>query len=227
MRVARDRYSDAMCRRYVLAVRPEQVAERFGMGSAPGLPASYNVGPGTYMPVLVGRGGPQIDFMQWGLVPPWAKTASGGARAINAAAETVAEHPAYRAALRYGRCLVPANGWYAWRSTRPYFVHLRDEPLFAFAGLYAVWYDPDGTELRSYSIVTCAASTSLAGIDARMPVILPRAAESAWLDQRETRSAALLPLLRPYPAEALLAYRVSPAVNARHNDGAPLIAPVD
>src|SRR5437763_1791047 len=149
-----------MCRRYVFAASPQQLTERFALGAAPpDLPTRYNAAPQTYLPVIVGSSPRRLDFMRWGLVPSWAKDEGAGARTLSATADSVATRPAYRAALRYHRCLVPANGFYAWRATphgkQPYFVHLPDDPLFAFAGLYAVCYSPDGTELRSYAIITC------------------------------------------------------------------------
>jgi putative SOS response-associated peptidase YedK len=154
-----------------------------------------------------------------------------GARTINARAETVAERPTYRAALRYHRCLVPAGGFYEWRATpqgkQPYFIHLPSESLFALAGLYDVWHSTDGSELRTYTIVTCEANSLMAPIHNRMPVILPRDAEAVWLDPQETRAAAVLPLLQPYPAEAMAAYPVSTAVNSPRNEGPALIAPLD
>ena len=217
--------------RYVFASSPQEVAERFALGSVPpDLPTRYNVAPRMHVPIVVGSGPSRLDIMRWGLVPSWAKDERAGARLIHAHAETVAAHPAYRAALRYHRCLVPANGYYVWRATghgkEPYFVHLRDEPLFAFAGLYAVWYSPDGTELRTYTILTCAPNSLIVPTQSRMPVILPRAAEAAWLDSRETRAAAVLPLLQPYPREGMAARAVSTAVNNRKNEGPGLIAPL-
>jgi putative SOS response-associated peptidase YedK len=216
-----------MCGRYMFAANPQQVTERFALTVVPpDLPTSYNVAPQMYMPVIVANSPSRLDIMRWGLVPSWAKDENVGFKTINARAETVAERPAYRAALRYHRCLVPANGFYEWRATRrgkqPYFIHLSDEPLFAFAGLYDIWYSPDGSELRTYTIITCEANALMAPIHNRMPVILPRDAEAAYLDPTETRVAAILPLLQPFTADAMEAYPVSPAVNSPSSDGPTL-----
>jgi putative SOS response-associated peptidase YedK len=182
------------------------------------------------MPIVVGDSPNRLDIMLWGLVPFRAKQEGVGDRMINARAETLAERPTYRAALRYHRCLVPANGYYEWRTTpagrEPYVVHLPDEPLLAFAGLSDVWYSPDGGEGRTYTIITCEPNAVMAPIHNRMPAILPREAEAAWLDPAETRAAAVLPLLRPYPAERMATYRVSTAVNSKRNEGPALIAPL-
>jgi putative SOS response-associated peptidase YedK len=207
------------------------MTERFALAvTAPPLPPRYNVAPQMHMPIIVGNSPNRLDIARWGLVPPWAKDERAGSRMINAQAETVAERPAYRAALRYHRCLVPASGFYEWQATprgkQPYYVHLADEPLFAFAGLYETWHSPDGTELRTYTILTCEANAFLAPIYHRMPVILPREAESAWLDPRETRAAVVLPLLQPIAAEVMTAYPVSTAVNRRSNDSPTLLTPL-
>src|SRR5262245_49619889 len=149
-----------MCGRYMFNTDPRQLAQRFDLSVVPpDLPTRYNVAPQMHMPIIVATSLNRLDIARWGLVPAWAKNPGIGARTINARAETVAERPSYRAGVRYHRCLVPANGFYEWRATRrgrqPYFVHLRDEPLFAFAGLYDIWHSPDGSELHTYTILTC------------------------------------------------------------------------
>jgi putative SOS response-associated peptidase YedK len=149
-----------MCGRYTFSTTPQQMTERFALEvTAPNLPPRYNVTPQMPMPIIVANSPNRLDIARWGLVPSWAKDERVGARMINARAETVAERPAYRAALRYHRCLVPATGYYEWQATargkQPYYIHLADEPLFAFAGLYDTWHSPDGTELRTYTIITC------------------------------------------------------------------------
>jgi len=220
-----------MCGRYMFATNPQHMTERFALSVVPpDLPTRYNVSPQMHMPVIIANSPNHLDFMRWGLVPSWAKDPSTGFKTINARAETVAERPAYRSALRYHRCLVPANGFFEWRATpqgkQPYFIHLRDELLFAFAGLYEIWHSPDGSELRTYAIITCQSNQLMAPIHNRMPVILPREAEAAWLDPKENRAAAVLSFLQPITAEAMDAYPVSTAVNSPRNDGPALIAPV-
>jgi putative SOS response-associated peptidase YedK len=219
-----------VCGRYVLATTPQSLAQRFQLALAPpAAPRAYNVAPQTIMPIITGSAPRRIEPMQWGLVPAWAKERTIGSRTINARAETVAERPAYRAAFRYRRCLVPASGLYEWARTAhgkvPYFIRLPREPLFAFAGLWESWYGPDGDELHTYTILTTTPNTLMAPIHVRMPVILPREAEGRWLDPAETRAADLLPLLQPYPAELMTAYPVSRAVNDPRSDGRALIAP--
>ena len=124
--------------------------------------------------------------MRWGLIPHWASDTKIGARMINARAETVAEKPTFRDALRRRRCLVLADGFYEWQRTgaarRPMRIILRTGEPFAFAGLWSVWRDPDGNRIPSCAIITTVANDLLRPIHGRMPVILPREMEEFWLD---------------------------------------------
>jgi putative SOS response-associated peptidase YedK len=218
-----------VCGRYMLATTPPVLSTRFALASVPpAAPRAYNVAPQAVMPVIVGGDARHAEPMQWGLVPAWAKERTIGYKTINARSETVAERPAYRAAFRYRRCLVPASGFYEWRKTPrgkvPYFIHLPNEPLFAFAGLWESWHGPEGDELRTFTILTTTPNALMAPLHDRMPVILPRELEAVWLDLAETQASALVPLLRPYPADVMAAYPVSTAVNSPQADGPELIA---
>ena len=217
-----------MCSRYALATDASALTTRFDLPiRLSTFPSRFNVAPGQYLPIVVEVRGRQLDVMCWGLVPAWAKSASNSHQTINAPAETVAEHTAFRASLRYHRCLVPASGFYAWRRTargkQPHYVHLPGEPLFAFAGLYDIWYAPDGTELHSYAIITTASNALLAPMHDRMPVILPREAEASWLDPAETTIRRVLPLLQPYPAAAMAADPVPGPMDDARSDGPALL----
>jgi putative SOS response-associated peptidase YedK len=201
-------------RRFSLEERADDLAPRF------------NVAPTQTLPVIVRNSPNHVAMMRWGLIPSWAKDASIGSRMINARAETVAEKPAYRKPLRSQRCLVPATGFFEWKQEddgkTPYFIHLPDESLFAFAGLYDTWRDPDGQMVQSYTILTTAPNALMVGIHNRMPVILRHEDEDEWLDPANAEPEQLLPLLRPYPAEEMAAYPVSRLVNSPQHD-TPLV----
>ena len=229
---------------------PAQAMQRlFGfMGPLPNWPARYNIAPTQVVPIVrpASAGGegdgarkpsaPRREFMQarWGLVPFWAKDAAIGAKMINARAEGIAEKPAFRAAFRARRCLVPADGFFEWRATpqgkRPYWVGLKggtsdEPPPFAFAGLWERWTKaPDGAPLESCTIVTTEANALLRPIHDRMPVILAPAAYASWLDPATPLPDALA-LLKPYPAEAMTLHFVSTRVNSVRFDDALCIAP--
>ena len=145
-----------------------------------------------------------------------------GNRLINARAETVADKPSFRTALRRRRCLVLADGFYEWRrqgkTKQPMYMSLHNRQPFAFAGLWETWRDATGTPLYTCTILTTDANTLLRSIHHRMPVLLDPAAEALWLDRRVTDPEVLLPLLQPYAPAQMQAYAVAPLVNTpRHN----------
>jgi putative SOS response-associated peptidase YedK len=218
-----------MCGRYTL-VEVDGLQKRFSLEEAlPEVSARYNVAPTQTMPVVTRHSPNQLELMRWGLIPSWAKEPNIGNRMINARAETVAEKPAFKRALERRRCLIPASGFYEWKQTEsgkvPHYIHLTDEPLFAFAGLYENWKAPDETWVRSYTIITTTANDLMAPLHNRMPVILGREDEDLWLDPDATETERLLPLLRPYPARHMAAYPVSRAVNSPTNESPTLITP--
>ena len=220
-----------MCGSYSLIADLGALAERFEFdGDCLGHTPSYNIAP-TQMALTVTNGdGRHASHMRWGLIPSWAKRASVGNRMINARAETVAERPSFRTALRRRRCLVLADGFYDWQrngaSRRPMRITVESGEPFAFAGLWDAWRDPSGGTVRSCTIITTAANELLSPIHDRMPVILPRELESLWLDDDMQDPAALTGVLTPYPVELMEAYEVSTLVNSPSNDGPEVVVPV-
>lgn len=215
-----------MCGRYVLA-QIDALAQRFSVqADLPATTPRYNVAPTQTMPVVVKHSPNQLVLMRWGLIPSWAREGKTEQTMINARAETLAQKPTFRRLLSSQRCLVPASGFYEWQQAAggkvPHYISLKDEPLFAFAGLYDRWTDPQGTEVYSYTIITTAPNELMASIHNRMPAILRRDEEELWLNPDETESEHLLPLLQPYPAEMMQAKAVSRAVNNVRNDGPAL-----
>ncbi len=193
----------------------------------------YNVAP--TQPVAAVRENPQsgtreLCYLRWGLIPHWAKDPAIGNRMINARAETAAEKPSFRGAMRYRRCLIPANGYYEWQKLpsgkQPHNIRMKDGAPFAFAGLWESWEQPDGGAVESCTILTTEPTERLRAIHHRMPVILPPEDFDQWLDINEKNSAAVVPLLRPYPHDALIAVPVSRYVNKPTNDGPRCIEPV-
>jgi putative SOS response-associated peptidase YedK len=189
----------------------------------------FNIAPTD--PVLAVRldkqGERELGRLRWGLIPHYADPEKWDRLLINARAETVAETPAFRDAFEEGfRCLIPADGFYEWKATdrgrRPYWIHRPERELFAFAGLWARARRGDGSKLYSCSIVTCPPSEEIAPIHDRMPVILDREAEDAWLD-RETGDDELLAMLRP--TDELELTEVNEAVNSVREDGPHLLDP--
>jgi putative SOS response-associated peptidase YedK len=220
-----------MCGRYSLAT-PNQndMRGRFGLSESLEIRQRFNVAPGDdVVTVTTSKDGePRGELLRWGLVPFWAKDPRVGYKMINARAETVAEKPAFRDALKTRRCLIVADGFYEWqprahgKRKQPFHITRSDGAPFAFAGLWASWHGEGdgGTDagLRTCTIITTDANARLRDIHDRMPVMLPdQDAEEAWLDHG-TPPGLLRELLVPLP-DALTARRaVGPAVSdARHD----------
>jgi putative SOS response-associated peptidase YedK len=220
-----------MCGRFFLDATEQDIEALVGpLASADRLAPRYNIAP--EQPVAIVRedavGERRLSLVRWGLVPSWSKGPDPHYSMINARAETVAEKPAYRAALRYRRCLVPASGFYEWRPTgrgkkRPFVVRRADHQPFAMAGIWEHWMGADGNELESCSIIVTDANAAVAAIHEHMPVILDPADFAAWLDRGHQHTADLLPLLRPCPADWLEVYPVSRDVNNPQHEGRALI----
>lgn len=225
-----------MCGRFTLHVSPEQLAVQFDV-EQPVLADRYNIAP--TQPVGIVRldklgTGREWALVHWGLIPSWAKEPSMGAKMINARGETVAEKPAFRAALKRRRCLVPADGFFEWKkqggSKQPFYIRLRSQEAFAFAGLWEIWTAPDGGELESCTIITTEPNELTSNVHDRMPVILAHEDYEEWLGTGKDADAKeidrLRHLIRPFDAKLMEAFPVSQRVNSPSNDEASLIAPL-
>jgi len=216
-----------VCGRYTLRTSPAHLAEIFAvlheLDSAP----RYNIAPtqtvAAVRPLPAG-GGRELAPLRWGLVPSWAKDLKIGSSLINARAETVASKPAFRSALKNRRCLIPADGFYEWqvvpgqKTKQPWLIGVRDEPVFAFAGLWEHWTSPEGTAVESCTIVTTEANEFMQPIHNRMPVILDRADYDKWLAPDCHDPEAVVPLLAQFPGERMQRIPVSTLVNSPRND---------
>lgn len=213
------------------ASSPEAVAEYFGATLVEAtLEPSYNVAPTNDVYVIRSDGASRLlDAFHWGLVPKWAKDPSIGNRMINARSETLTEKAAFRSAFRHRRCLVPIDGFYEWRAIpgqkkkQPYYIHRADGEPIALAGLWEQWASPDGSQLRSCTIVTCGPNETMAPIHDRMPAILPPRAWDEWLAPDNDDGASLSRLLVPAPPELLVVRAVGTDVNNVRNKGAHLV----
>ena len=213
-----------MCGRYSLISDISALQVRFDF-DPPITPhtSRYNIAPTqNVLTVRAGDGRNVAEHMRWGLIPSWAKDMSIGNRAINARAETLAEKPMFRTALRRRRCLIPADGFYEWlrvgKAKQPMRILLTTGEPFAFAGLWETWTNPEGETIHSCTIVTTAPNDLMRPIHDRMPVILLPENESTWLDHSIEDASALNDLLSPYPPEIMEAYPVAPLVNSPTND---------
>lgn len=227
-----------MCGRFVASSPPALLAAAFAVDEVrvDDLGPSYNVAPTDDVPAVAEHAGRRLlGTFRWGLVPPRASDPSGGARLINARAETLASKPAFGEAFARRRCVIVADGFYEWRAApggakQPVFIHPTRGGPIALAGLWERWRDParpDAGPLRTCTIVTTTANRRLASLHDRMPVVLPADAWDEWLDPDNRATGTLARLLVPAPEE-LLTYRdVSRAVNDARNKGAGVLDPLE
>ncbi len=226
-----------MCGRFVLATRPERLAEHFGARLAPEVEdevaPSWNVAPtrAVLAVTLAPDGARELGAFRWGLVPSFARDESIGNRLINARAETLADKPAFRVAFRRRRALVIADGFYEWRrapggARQPFYFSRRDGAPLAFAGLYELWRpDPASAWLRTCTIVTTDAGADVAPVHDRMPAVLEEADQATWLEVPADAVARLRSLLVPSPPGTLVCWPVDRRVNSPRNDGPSLLVP--
>jgi putative SOS response-associated peptidase YedK len=193
--------------------------------------ARYNIAPGQMVPVMIANSPRRVVLMRWGLIPHWAKDAKTAYKMINARVETLTQRPAFRSLLSHHRRLVPACGYYEWkaegREKTPYYIHAQREPLVAFAGLYDTWITPDGEDLSTFTIITTEADPFMARLHNRMPVVLARELEEAWLDPQLTKAHDVLDVLSRSTGLELEAYPVSRMVNRPSLDSQTLIQRVE
>jgi putative SOS response-associated peptidase YedK len=221
-----------MCGRFTLRAPASVIAEAFALLEVPPLTPRFNIAPSQLVAAV--RETPQsasptqqFAWLRWGLIPSWARDPAIGNRMINARSESVSEKPAYRTALRRRRCLLVADGFYEWqksgRRRQPYFFRLHQDRPFAFAGLWESWEGPDHSLIESCTLLTTTANALVQPIHDRMPVILGPEHYDRWLDPAIERAESLLPLLAPFPSEAMEAYPVGLQVNSPAHDDATCI----
>lgn len=215
-----------MCGRFTLQNPSDVLADLFDLDEVPDLKPRYNIAPTQTVPAI--RSGIQdepreIAMLRWGLIPFFAKDMKMGARMINARSETVASKPSFRAAFKRRRCLVPADGFYEWRKEGgekfPFHIHMADYKVFAMAGLYERWKNPEGGVVESCTVLTTEPNEEMKPIHDRMPVILAPEDWDLWLDPGVESADLIQPLLTPWEGDKLLPQSVTKFVNNARHEG--------
>ncbi len=218
-----------MCGRYAFYSPVEAIREYFSIETDLALDPRYNIAPTQDVPVIrLTAGVPSMAMLYWGLVPFWSKEKSIGNRMINARAETLAEKPSFRAALKSRRCLILANGFYEWQKTsgpkQPHYICMRNQEPMVFAGLWERWEKGEQEQaLESCTIITTTANKLIAPIHHRMPVILDNEKQKTWLSDTLLEPEQLRSTLLPAPSGRMLTWPVSRGVNSPGNQGPDLI----
>lgn len=234
-----------MCGRFVSTSSPAALAAAFQVEEVPvqELPPRFNVAPTDLVYAVTERRSESgavraLEVFRWGLVPSWSKGPSGGARMINARADTVVTKPTYRAAFAKRRTIIPLDCFYEWQPRlvpgvkmspkQPWAIRRRDRAPMAAAGLWEAWRDTDGTGewLLTCTIITTAPNDLMSPIHDRMPVVLPHHAVDRWLDHT-SEPGSLVDLLVPCPVAALEAWPVSTEVNRVGTEGPHLLEPAE
>ena len=217
-----------MCGRWATPFTKEHIEDHYRI-SVSSFESSYNIAPGSSNLVIAQDPDKKAEQMKWGLIPAWASDPKIGYRMINARAETILEKPSYKRPFLTQRCLIPAGGFYEWRHADdkkiPYYIRLKNTPVFSFAGLYDRWKDPSGTVQKTFTIITTSPNTLMKPIHDRMPVIINKEYEDEWLQSDDV--LRLSSLLRPYRDEANMeAYPVGTTVNSPSNNTRENIKPI-
>lgn len=220
-----------MCGRYAITTAPEAMRRLFRYVEQPNFPPRYNVAPTQPIPIVrLHEGRRKFSLVRWGLLPSWVKDPKNFTLLINARGESVNDKPAFRNAMKYRRCLIPADGFFEWKVEgkvkRPYFVYRKDRSVFAFAGLWENWMGPNGEEVETAAIVTTGASPSISHIHHRMPVMLEPEQFDLWLDTKNVDAQAAAALIGPLPDAAVATHEISSRVNRVVNDTPEVLEPL-
>ena len=216
-----------MCGRYTISTDAAALEARFqAQGAVSMISPSYNAAPSQGLPTILSTNPHAITVSAWGFLPEWADGRQDVKPLINARSETASTKPFFRQAFRTKRCLVLADGFYEWKRTGqgkvPYRIALHTEEPFAFAGIWSTVHDAQGRPVTTFAILTTDANPLVAEVHNRMPVILHPQEEAGWLNPEISPEQAQA-FLKPFPADLLSVYEVSPKVNAPANNTPDLL----
>jgi putative SOS response-associated peptidase YedK len=221
-----------MCGRFSLTKEELEIEKRFNAKFySNDLVKRYNVAPGQLALVITNDKPEELQLFKWGLIPSWAEDPKIGYMMINAKSETIFEKPSFKYLVRKKRCLVISDGFYEWKPLtgkhkQPYRIGLKDDALFAFAGLWDGWTEKaTGEMVHTFTIITTDSNELVTPIHNRMPVILDRQEERRWLEPELTREQ-IHALLKSHSETGMKAYPVSEKINSPRNDSEDIILPV-
>ena len=214
-----------MCARYSISKPVELLAERFGVIVPKDIyQPRYNASPTQLMPIITTDSPKELLYYQWGLIPSWSEDESIGSRLFNARAETIDEKPSFRGPFKRKRCLIPADGFYEWdKGHNPYRFTLKNDDIFAFAGISETWESGDNI-VDTFTIITTGANKAVGQVHERMPVILRPEDESFWLNY-DSNMEAIKSLLKPFDDKLMNCFPVDRLVNNAKNDIPEVLLP--
>jgi putative SOS response-associated peptidase YedK len=218
-----------MIERYSIPATISQLVNRFQIEDSPAYKPKYNAAPSHLLPVITHESPQGLSYFYWGVAPQWGKNKTVAERLINTRAEAILEKPMLKKNLMRYRCLIPADGFYAWKkvgkkTSIPWRFAPAKKNLISFPGLWEEYDDAEGNAFHTFSIITVAATKTVAAVTERMPVIFSSEEETIWLNKKSTEEE-LLNLLKTNLAIELDSYTVSPGINSPDLEKASLILP--
>lgn len=216
-----------MCGRFTLG-NPQKIQKRFETSNKiPIFEPSFNITPNQTVPVVTRNSPNMITMMRWGFA--WSKDAKQGT--INIRKETTKEKKYFQRVLLNQRCIIPTDGFYEWRTVNlegkdekyPFYIYLKNRPLFGFAGLFNKLADAEGKSIYTFAILTCPPNSLVKKVHHRMPAILKEKDEDSWLDPKNKDFNKLYKSVESYPTEKMKLHPVSKRVNNPGNDDEKLI----
>jgi putative SOS response-associated peptidase YedK len=232
-----------MCGRYAQTLGAEEIVESFKLDGSTldqSLPLNWNIAPTNEIYIIREESNSRIlDSASWGMIAPWQKSVTDArasqSHAINARSESIHEKPTFRHAFRTSRCLIPATGYYEWATSlgkfppkQPFYISRSDQRQLSIAGIWSSWQSEKGQVIQSAAIITREAVGELATIHSRMPVFMPEAKWSEWLDVENRDINKILALMvNAEPAAGVIPIPVSSRVNLVANNGSSLIEPIE
>ncbi len=219
-----------MIDRYSIAASAQALAHRFSVDVPSHFKPFYNAGPAALLPVITHHSPEGISFFFWGLVPQWAKAKAPGEKLINTRAESIFEKSSLQNKLLHYRCIVPADGFYAWKklgkkTSVPYRFFLKNQQLTSFGGLWEEYEDEHGEMHHTFSIITVPSIPMVAKVAERMPLMLSQDEERLWLNKETPIELLTKVLASSHPADQMDSYTVSPRINSAGINDSSLLLP--
>ncbi len=218
-----------MIDRYSITASAEKLKERFAVDVPEFYKPRYNAAPTQLLPIITSAAPQGISTFYWGTSPEWSKNKTLSEKIINVHAETIHDKQSSKKALLKMRCIVPADGFYAWKKAGkktliPYRFISTDQEIFSLAALWEEFEDTDGNEHQTFTIITTVANELVTTVQSRMPIMFDKKAESIWLN-KESDAAALTEVLLAYPSAKMSHFPISPRINDIKIDVPSLIFP--
>lgn len=218
-----------MIQRYSITCSPDKVRDRFGVDVPDFYSPHYNAAPTQLLPVITSSSPHGVSLFYWGIPPGWAKNKTVSEKIINLKSESLIEKASLRKVMFKRRCIIPADGFYAWKKVGkktmiPYRFVKGSNDLFAFAGIWEDFEDQNGEENHTFMVITTPADQAVKPVTDRMPLIFKRESEKIWLSDTADEKQ-LLDQLSLTQTESLTSYTVSARINTTVDNVPSLIAP--